>query len=120
MAKLTSRKLKGSTLIEVLIAMVIIMLVFSIAIKIFNNVMQSAVAVQKVKVQNQLDSIAAQVKKDGFVTEKSLVLDSVAYELVNDTSALMGIAKLEIKAKQNGRLLGSLKCLYQVKDETEN
>jgi Tfp pilus assembly protein PilW len=116
MAKLTRKKVSAGTLIEVIIAMVIIMIVFGIALKIFSNVLFGGVSYQQVSVQNQLDILATEVKDKGFVANELVVLDSINYHFLTDTSAILGISKLEIKAVRNDKQLGKINCLYQVKE----
>lgn len=117
MAKLTHKKIAGSTVIEVLIAMVIIMLVFSIAMRLFGNVMHSGVSFKKVQVQQQLYVLAKEIQQVGFISNEVLSIDSVDYHFATDTTAIDGLAKLSIKAYQKGNLLGNTKCYYHVKEK---
>lgn len=119
MAKLINKKLAASTLIEVLIAMVIIMVVFAIAIQVFSNVLNTGVSYKKLQVQNQLQLLSEQVRQKGYVEEESLKIDSVNYQLSTEPSDVAGIAKLEIKAKLNGTNLGSIKCLFKEQAKRE-
>lgn len=119
MAKLINKKLEASTLIEVLIAMVIIMVVFGIAIQVFSNILHTGVSYKKLQVQNQLQLLSEQVKQKGYLAEETVKIDSVNYQLSTEPSEVAGIAKLEIKANLNGTNLGGIKCLYkeQIKHE---
>lgn len=119
MAKLINKKLEGSTLIEVLIAMVIIMIVFAIALKVFGNVMSTGVSFKKIQAQNQLHQLSEQVKRNGYIEESAIKIDSVNYQLLAAPSEIAGISKLEIKASQNGANLGSIKCLFKEKIKHE-
>lgn len=119
MAKLINKKLAASTLIEVLIAMVIIMVIFSIAIQVFSNVLNTGVSYKKLQVQNQLQLLSEQVRQKGYVEEESLKIDSVNYQLSTEPSDVAGITKLEIKAKLNGTNLGSIKCLFKEQAKRE-
>jgi hypothetical protein len=119
MAKLIRKTVPASTLIEVLIAMVIIMVVFVISIKVFNNVLYSGVSLKKLRIQNQLNILSKDVKRQGHVPEQVVVIDSVTYEyLVEDAD--MGLSRLEIKANENGKSLGSTKCLFQPKENKKS
>lgn len=113
---LIKKKLPASTLIETLIAMVIIMVVFAIAMRVFNNLMSSGVSLKKIQVQNQLNLLCKNVQRDGYVTTAHLQLEGVDYDLLTDTSALIGVSKLTIKANQGGQQLGLVKCLFKVKE----
>ncbi|MEE1945908.1 type II secretion system protein [Pedobacter sp. KR3-3] len=119
MAKLINKKLEASTLIEVLIAMVIIMVVFAIAMQVFGNVLRTGVSYKKLQAQNQMQLLSEQVKKNGYVEEAEVKIDSISYQLSIAPAEVAGIAKLEIKASLNGANLGNIKCLFkeQVKHE---
>ena len=119
MAKLANKKIQASTLIEVLIAMVIIMVVFAIAMKLFSNVMSSGVSYRKVQVQNQLQILSEEVKQKGYVPQATLKVDSVDYQFETKASDVAGIAQLEIKASMNKRELGSIKCLFKEGEKHE-
>jgi hypothetical protein len=118
MAKLIRKKVPASTLIEVLIAMVIIMVVFVISIKVFNNVLYSGVSLKKLQVQNQLNVLSKEVKRQGYVPEQAMVIDSVTYEyLVEDTA--IGLSQLEIKATAQGKTIGEVRCLFKSQENME-
>jgi Tfp pilus assembly protein PilV len=121
MAKLIVKKFGAGTLIEVIIAMVIIMVVFGIALKVFGNLLYSGVSYQKVEVQNQLDVLAMEIKDRGFIKEEMMEIDSVTYHFFTDTSAVSGVSKLEIQAMQKDKLLSKINCFYKEKtNEAEN
>ncbi len=115
MAKLMNKKLAGSSLIEVLIAMVIIMVVFAIAMRVFVNVMNTGISFKKIQVQNQLNLLSKKVQFEGYFTESHVLIDSVDYFIKADSSATPGFAKLSIKASQQNQLLGEMKCLFKPK-----
>jgi Tfp pilus assembly protein PilV len=117
MAKLITKKVAGSTLIEVLIAMVIIMVIFAIGIRIFGNVMRSGVSFEKIKAQQQLQLLAKEIQKEGTIASEDLKIDHIDYHFTSDTSAVKGFSKLAIQAYQQGKLLGSIKCFYKEKGE---
>lgn len=119
MAKLMQKKLEASTLIEVLIAMVIIMVIFAIAMTVFNHVLSGGVSYRKVRVQQQMQIISREVMRQGYISKDSIMADSVAYVLNSDTSGVAGVAKLEIRASSSGQRLGSMKCLFKLKPRDE-
>ncbi|WP_182922480.1 type II secretion system protein [Pedobacter planticolens] len=112
-------KVRASTLIEVLIALVIIMVVFALAIRIFGNVLSSGVSLKKIQVQSQLDILAMEVKKQGYVETPHLQMDSVDYDFTIDTSARVGISQLTIAASVQGRVLARMKCLFKEMERHE-
>ncbi len=117
MGKLKGKKLAGSTLIEVLIAMVIIMVVFSIAMGLFTNVLSGGVSYPKVRAINQMELLKNEVIQNKNVEQDHVIIDSVDYTFTSKNSGLSGIAILEIKAAQRGKLLGSLRCLYPIEND---
>lgn len=116
MVGMIKKKISGSTLIEVLIAMVIIMIVFGIAMRIFGNVLSSGVSFKKIKAQNQLNLLLKEVQQRGYVQQTDLLIDSINYHLSIDTSKVLGLNKLIIKASEQGAYLGEVKFMYQVKE----
>ncbi|MFC1226722.1 hypothetical protein ACFE6N_23160 [Pedobacter sp. BG31] len=119
MAKLKSKQLEASTLIEVLIAMVIIMVVFSMAMGLFSNVLSSGVSMRKVQIGQQLETLRLQVIKSGSVEQENLQLDSVDYKInvVKQASSAMHI--VEIKAAEHGTPAGHIRFLLKMKDENK-
>jgi len=117
MAKLT--RLEASTLIEVLIAMVIIMVVFTLGIQIFNNVLYSSPSPKKIQAQQQLDAFAKDVKRLGYIEEPEVMVDSILYRFSIDSNDTPGLKHLEIKAAQQDIQLGQIHVLYQSKPHEE-
>ena len=116
MAKLVQKKIAGSSLIEVLIAMVIIMVIFAIAMRVFANVMSTGVSLKKIKVQNQLQLLSKKVQQVGYFISQHEQIDSIDYFLFADTSSTPGLSKLLIKASKDNQLLGEVKCLFKPKE----
>ncbi|WP_461788817.1 type II secretion system protein [Pedobacter sp.] len=120
MVGLIKRKLEASTLIEVLIAMVIIVIVFTIAMHVFANVMNTGVSSAKIKAENQIRLIAADVKNKGQIDEEVLILDSIGYELRVMPAVAAGLSQLEISAIQEGRKITMYRCWFVDKLNEEN
>ncbi|TKC12047.1 hypothetical protein FA048_00055 [Pedobacter polaris] len=120
MARLIKKKIAGSTVIEVVIAMVIIMVVFVIAMKVFANVLNTGVSFRNIKAQNQLNVLSKKVEELGYVANGQVQIDSVNYELVEKESDVKNMASLEIKATQQGKLIGTVNTLFKVKPHAEN
>jgi hypothetical protein len=83
MAKLNT-KLPASTLLEVIIAMVVILIVFTLAIGIYNNVLRSTTSVKKIQVSAEatyqvkksiIDSnwIDQDIERDSLVLKKTVI-----------------------------------------------
>jgi len=114
MAQLTNRKVQASSLIEALIAMVIILVVFAIAMKIFANVMHTDFNFRDIKVHNQLEVLFRELEAQDNVIDGHKELDGIQYEFTIKTTENIGISSVEIKATQGGRLLGTRKGLVHL------
>lgn len=115
MVRLIGKKIQSATLIEVLIALVIIMIVFTITITLFRNVIQTGISLKKIQVRNQLELLCNQVQHEGFINAENIRIDSVDYTFFSDTIYLSNISKVSIKATRNGQLLGNITALYKMK-----
>lgn len=112
-------KIKASTLIEVLIAMVIIMIVFTLGIRIFNNVLYSSPASKKIQVRQQLDVFSKAIRQRGYPAELELVVDSVLYKFAVDSNNVNGLKHVEITASYHDQHLGQIDVLYKSKNHEE-
>ena len=120
MVGMIRKRITASTLLEVLIAMVIIMAVFTIAIKVFNNVMASGISFKKVRVHGQLDVLATEARQNGVIGDREIAIDSIVYSYSIYPSGIENLSQLEIKATENGKLLESIKCLVKNDGSHEN
>ena len=75
-----STKVKASTIVEVLIAMVIIVVVFGIAMMIYANVTQSSLSVKKIKAEAVLNEYLQNAEKSTGNTTQSFTIDSLRIE----------------------------------------
>ncbi len=117
MAKLKGQRLAAGTLVEVLVAMVIIMVIFGIAMRIFGNVMQSGASYKKTQIAQQMDLLAKEVVAVGRIPEYTFSVDSVEYQLTERETERNGIFMLEIKALQNGKTVGNYKTLFETDEK---
>lgn len=114
MAKVMQKRVRASTLLEVLVAMVIIMVVFTLSVRVFNNVIGSGTSFTKVKVQQQLSSLADEAQQKPPLNEELIkVIDSVEYRYLISESPLPNVIRLEIRAVGNGKHLGSTSFLIK-------
>ncbi|WP_131535583.1 hypothetical protein [Pedobacter nototheniae] len=111
--KIKPKSLAASTLVEVLIAMVIIMVVFTTAIQIFNNVLYSGVSIKKIQVEQQLNILTNSVKQKGYQYQNELIVDSVVYSFNIDSTRLSGLTTMEITGKLNNKILGRTRFIYK-------
>lgn len=75
-----STKVKASTIVEVLIAMVIIVVVFGIAMMIYANVTQSSLSVKKIKAEAILNEYLQNAEKSTGNTTRSFTVDSLSIQ----------------------------------------
>lgn len=78
--KITRRKLKASTLVEVLIAMVILLSVFAVGMMIFANLTSSSRSRESKTIQAQMQDILFQYRQDEDIPSTQTI-DSVVYYL---------------------------------------
>ncbi|WP_345954243.1 hypothetical protein [Mucilaginibacter sp. PAMB04168] len=81
MAKLGLKKLPASSILEVVVALVVILLVLSLSLTIYSNVMRQSLSARKLQAQFRLQEALVQLKhdrsldlpvQDGLVIEKTL------------------------------------------------
>ena len=120
MVRLIKKRLEGSTLIEVLIAMVIIVVIFTIAMQVFANVMRTSISTTQIKVEHQMRAIAKEIKFKGDGQDETRILDSVRYELKITPSVSEGLSQLEISAIQGEHEIAKYRCLFMTKANDEN
>jgi Tfp pilus assembly protein PilE len=73
-------KVKASTILEVLISMVIIVVVFGIAMMIYANVTQSSLSVKKIKAEAVLGEYLQNAEKSTGNATQSFTVDSLNIE----------------------------------------
>jgi len=84
MAEIKKGKLKASTLLEVIIAMVIILVIFSLAVGVYNNVLSASPSIKKQQAQaitegmitrsiNEENWNDEQTNQEGITLEKKVV-----------------------------------------------
>lgn len=101
MVKLNA-KISASTLIEAIVAMLIIVIVYGIGIMIFMNVKKSANNGLKLEAILQVENILSQTKKEAKYVDENFDFDNLKIEkkiLKYDNASSLNI--LEIKALSN-------------------
>lgn len=116
MAAIKQKRLAGSTLIEVLIAMVIIMAVFSIATAVFSNVISSGVSVKRIRTNAEIEKLRLQVLNDSTFIDQHFNIDSIGYEVKFLEGTVSGATIVEIEANDHGKAIGKIKFLMQNKN----
>nr|WP_068893381.1 prepilin-type N-terminal cleavage/methylation domain-containing protein [Pedobacter panaciterrae] len=119
MAKLIANKVKASTLLEVIVAMVIIMIVFVIATGIYTNVIKSSPSIKQQQARALASGIIQQSTLDRDWTESSVQVDSIT--LQKEVLPYEGYADLiliRVTAKEQGKEIGIAKQIVKrVEDE---
>lgn len=119
MAKLKSHKVKASTLLEVIVAMVVIMVVFVIATGIYTNVIKSAPSIKQQQGRALALGIIAQSKLERDWTEKSILVDSVTlHKEVVPYQEYSDLLLIRVTAKERGREISQVKQIVKrIEDE---
>lgn len=120
MAQLINKKVQASSLIEVLIAMVIILVVFAIAMRIFGNVMQTGVAFRTISINSQLELFEKEIAERGYLEKEVVDLDSISYHFEMKDEGNSNIKQIKITVMQHGRVLGSRKALINIKNSVND
>lgn len=101
--------LKGSTLIETLVAMIIVMLAFGIGLMIYLNVIQSSGAQQKLNAQLQINKVAIETKDKNLFVDGEYTLENLkivktlrAYSPESERLKLLKIEAFDWNGKKTG------------------
>jgi len=114
MAKIISTKVSGSTLIEVVIATVIILAVFTLAMGIFIKVTQSGYSVSRTSARQQMQYIVDQSIRDRDYEDEILEADSIAYEkTVVPYSGYDDLLLIQVEARQGATTIGKLRKIVR-------
>ncbi|NTE04305.1 hypothetical protein G6M26_06495 [Agrobacterium tumefaciens] len=121
MAGLADKRIEGSTLVEVLIALVIIMAVFTIASAVFSNVINGGISMRQIRINAQMEKLRLHYLDSTAVDQQSLTVDSVEYHVIFTDSVSADITRVEINAVDQGKSSGKIKFLKALNhDEKED
>ncbi|TKC60298.1 hypothetical protein FBD94_15445 [Pedobacter hiemivivus] len=120
MAKLKG-KIKASTLLEVIVAMVVILIVFVLATGIYANVMRSSPSVKQQRVKAILSGWIAESIAAGNWKDEVIAIDSMAFQkTVTPYQTYPDLRLVKVVAIEQGKEIGVLKRVVKVgKDEPE-
>ncbi|MXV15763.1 type II secretion system protein [Hufsiella ginkgonis] len=115
MGAVAGKKIAAATLVEVLVAMVIIMVVFSLAIGIFTRVTGSGPSAGSQQANRQMRRLIALCREIPQPGDLDTVADSIRYNRVvapyrNSRDVLL----VTVTATQRGRVLGVSKALINI------
>ncbi len=120
MAGLKDKKLQASTLVEVLIAMVIIMAVFVVAMAIYTRVTGSGYALSSTRSQLQMQQIIRESISSRDWQEQQVEVDSIVYQkTVTAYPGYDDLVVIEVKATQNDQVLGKLRQVVRKEENNE-
>jgi len=92
-------KVQSSTIMEVLISMVIIVVVFGIAMMIYANVTQSSLSVKKLKAEAVLNEYLQSAEKSTGNVTQSFSVDSLRIELtIKDYNSEKKLVEIDLAA----------------------
>ncbi len=112
MVRIIKKRITASSLIEVLVALLIIMIVFAIASKIYLNSFIQVPSYTKIAVNQQLDDLMLKAKAGTISTADSISIDSITYHFrLTATAYTDSLNNLEITAKQQQKIIGKLNGL---------
>lgn len=84
MARLgSSIRLKASTLVEVITAMVILLVIFGIGMLVFANLFRSSTSVDFLFIQKQMIALKVSYLESN-VEEEPIIMDNIAYRIVEE------------------------------------
>lgn len=109
MVRIIKQRITASSLIEVLVALLIIMIVFAIASKIYLNTFIQVPSYTKIAVNQQLNDLMMKAKAGTISTADSITVDSITYLFrLTATDYTDSLNNLEITAKQQQKIVGKL------------
>ena len=120
MAKLRG-KIKASTLLEVIVAMVVILIVFVLATGIYANVMRSSPSVKQQRVKAIISGLIAESIAAGNWKDEVIAIDSMAFQkTVTPYQAYPDLRLVQVVAIEQGKEISVVKRVVKMReDETE-
>jgi|CXWL01.1.fsa_nt_gi hypothetical protein len=102
-----NKKIKAATLIESLIAMVIVMLCFGISTTVYINVISSGNQIQKLKSELILKKVAMETKKEHLFLDEEITLDEITVrKKITPYNGLKNLSQINLQAyNSNEKLL---------------
>lgn len=111
MAGIVDRKLNASSLLETIVALMVVMLVFGIAMTIYVNVMRNSSSLAEVKASLRLDVLAKETKEKKAFFDENFEEEQVDFEKrVTKYQNKEGLLLLELEARdKTNRILAERK-----------
>jgi len=107
MAELKKGMLKASTLLEIIIAMVIILVVYTLAIGVYNNVLNASPSIKKQQVKAMTDAVISQSVYDENWNDEQIINEIITIEkTVGPYHSYPDLVIITVTASQHGKQLG--------------
>lgn len=109
------QKLKGSTIVETLVASVIIIIVFTVATVILNNVFRNSIQKDDSALQNKLQKVVYQEKHQNMrlpIEKNDEKWEIISYKRED---ADLSLLQIEAKPKLTGKPI--IKTMFYIEDE---
>lgn len=117
MAKLRG-KLSASTLLEVIVAMVVILIVFVLATGIYANVIRTSPSVKDQRVQSQATGLIQQSIVDDNWNNEEVVIDSVFYQkTVVQYQNIADLRLMQVVAVEQGKEIGTVRRIIKMRKD---
>ncbi|MNV84118.1 hypothetical protein D3C71_1779740 [compost metagenome] len=114
MAKLKKSKVRASTLLEVIVAMVIILIVFVMATGIFTNVIGSAPSVRQLQIRSIGSAIIQESLYQRNWNNETIQVDSIIFQkTVAPYQDSPNLLQINVVALERGKELGKLSHLVK-------
>jgi Tfp pilus assembly protein PilV len=111
--KITTNRVKGSSLVEVLVAMVIIMVAFSIAMTIFANILAGSQNLHKLQARALVASASAQLPDSGNVADTTYTVNDILVTRKTSSAKNTSLSHLTISATGAGG--DTLAIIHQIR-----
>ncbi len=111
MVGIADKKLKASSLLETIVALMVIMIVFGIAMTIYVNVMKNSSSLSEVKASLRLDVLAKESKEKKAFFDEDFEEENIDFEKrVTKYQNKEGLLLLELEARdKTNRILAERK-----------
>jgi len=96
--KMIKRRVKASSVLEVVVAMVLIMVIFGIAMMIVANVTRVSVSIEKIQAKAILNDLLMEEEVSGDPDDRTLVIDSITVEQIIVPYHTAGLSEIRLTA----------------------
>jgi type II secretory pathway pseudopilin PulG len=111
-------KIKASTLLEVIVAMVVILIVFVLATGIYANVMGSSPSVKQQQVKALMSGLIVKSITDSNWNDEEIMIDSISLiKKVLPYQDYADLKLLEVNAYKQNKEVGNIKRIVKMEGE---